>query len=179
MKMADGGFRPAYNGQFAVDTASQIIVGVEVSNTGSDQGHLLPMLDQLRDRYGRLPGAGLVDGGFVNLKAIEQATQLGVAIYAPVAKPKDAERDPYEPLPGDAPAIAAWRRRMGTVEGKEIYKQRAATVECVNALARNRGLRQFLVRGKEKVRAVLLWFAIVHNMLRSWSLRAALNGATA
>jgi hypothetical protein len=62
---------------------------------------------------------------------------------------------------------------MGTAEAKEIYKDRAATVECVNALARNRGLQRLLVRGLEKVRSVLLWFAITHNMMRTLSLRAA------
>ena len=59
---------------------------------------------------------------------------------------------------------------MGTPEAKEIYKQRASTVECVNAQARNRGLQRLLVRGKKKVRAVLLWFAIAHNLMRSLSL---------
>jgi transposase len=179
MKMADGGFRPAYNGQFAVDTGSQIIVGVEVSNLGSDQRQLGPMLDQLQERYGRLPKESLVDGGFVGLPAVEQASQRGVRVYAPVMKPKDEARDPYAPLPSDSDAIAEWRQRMGTSEAKEIYKERAATVECVNAQARNRGLRQFLVRGKEKVRAVLLWYAIAHNVMRCRSLRATLNAATA
>jgi len=59
---------------------------------------------------------------------------------------------------------------MGTSEAKEIYKQRAATAECVNAQARNRGLGQFMVRGVEKVKAVATWFAIVHNMARSFAL---------
>lgn len=179
MKMGDGGFRPAYNGQFAVDTQSQIIVGVGVSNLGSDQGQLCPMLDQLQERYGQQPEETLVDGGFANLEAVEKASARGILIYAPVAKPKDPNRHPHEPLPSDSPAIAEWRRRMGTAAAKAIYKERASTVECVNALARNRGLRQFLVRGKEKVRAVLLWFAIAHNMVRSLSLRAAMNGAIA
>ena len=53
MKMGDGGFRPAYNGQFAVDTETQIVVGVEVSNSGSDQGQLVPMIEQLQQRYER------------------------------------------------------------------------------------------------------------------------------
>ena len=34
MKMADGGFRPAYNVQFSTDTALRIIVGMEVSTSG-------------------------------------------------------------------------------------------------------------------------------------------------
>jgi len=37
---------------------------------------------------------------------------------------------------------------MSDEAAKDIYKQRAATVECTNAQARNRGLRQFLVRGE-------------------------------
>ena len=173
------GYRPAYNGQFAVDTESQIIVGVDVSNLGSDQGNLVPMLDQLEKRYGRLPEESLVDGGFTNLKAVEEVSKRGVRLYAPVMKPRDPKRDPYEPLPSDSAEIGEWRRRMGTPEAKEIYKERASTVECVNALARNRGLRQFLVRGQEKARAVLLWFAIAHNVMRMLSLRATLDGAVA
>jgi transposase len=173
MKMGDGGFRPAYNGQFSVDTETQIVVGVEVSNSGSDQGKLVPMTEQLQERYGVTPAESLVDGGFAGLKDIEKASELGTLVYAPVAKPKDKKRDPHEALATDPPAIAEWRRRMGTVEAKETYKHRAATVECVNALARNRGLQRLLLRGLDKIRSVLLWFAITHNMMRSLSLRAA------
>lgn len=170
MKMADGGFRPAYNGQFAVDTETQLVVGVEVSNSGSDQGQLVPMLEQLQQRYGMIPGESLVDGGFAALKDIEKASELGTIVYAPVAKPKDQTRDPYAPLATDSPSIAQWRQRMGTPQAKEIYKQRASTVECVNAQARNRGLQRLLVRGKKKVRAVLLWYALAHNLMRRLSL---------
>jgi transposase len=170
MKMGDGGFRPAYNGQFAVDTETQIVVGVDVSNRGSDQGQLVPMLEQLKKRYDLIPPQSLVDGGFAGLKDIEKASEMGTEVFAPVAKPKDEMRDPYVPLSTDSPAIARWRQRMGTTEAKEIYKQRASTVECVNAQARNRGLQRLLVRGLDKARAVLLWFAIAHNLMRTLSL---------
>lgn len=173
MKMGDGGFRPAYNGQFAVDTETQIVVGVEVSNSGSDQGQLVPMLEQLKERYGVIPAESLVDGGFAGLRDIEKASEIGTTVFAPVAKPKDKSRDPYVALSTDSPAIATWRQRMGTPEAKEIYKERASTVECVNALARNRGLQRLLVRGLEKARAVWLWFAIAHNLMRSLSLAGA------
>ena len=177
MKMGDGGFRPAYNAQFAVDTETQIVVGVEVSNSGSDQGQLVPMIEQLNRRYGKIPSETLVDGGFAGLKDLEKASELGTQIYAPVAKPKDTTRDPYVPLSTDSPRIAQWRQRMGTAEAKEIYKQRAATVECVNAQARNRGLQRLLVRGRDKARAILLWFAIAHNVVRSLSLGAGFAAA--
>jgi IS5 family transposase len=70
--------------------------------------------------------------------------------------------------------VAAWRQRMASAEAQAIYKERAATAECVNALARNRGLRQLLVRGVAKVKAIALWYAIAHNLLRTVSLRAGL-----
>ena len=175
MKMADGGFRPAFNGQLSTDTATQIMVGVEATNVGSDLGELAPMVEQLNGRYGHVPAEMLVDGGFASHEAIDQvsAPAIGCTVYAPVPKPKDPTRERYQARPGDSDAVGAWRERMRTAEAQTIYKERAATAECVNALARNRGLRQFLVRGLPKVKAVLLWFALAHNLMRSVALRAA------
>ncbi len=170
MKMANGGFNPAYNGEFSTDTATQIIIGVDVINKGSDQGQFTPMLDQIKDRTGKYPDEGLVDGGFASKNEIDKATEKHVVVYAPVQKTKDKKRDPYKPMNSDSKAIASWRERMGTEEAKEIYKERAATAECVNAIARNRGLIQFTVRGLKKVKVSLLWFALAHNMMRAASL---------
>ena len=179
MKMADGGFRPAFNGQFATDTAAQVIAGVDATNVGSDLGQLAPMTEQLQAHYGRAPAEMLVDGGFAKHDDIIAVAQpeVGCTVYAPVPAPRDPTRDPYEPCPGDAEAIAQWRQRMGTEAGKAIYKERAATSECVNAIARNRGLHQFLVRGLAKVKAVLLWFALAHNLMRAVALRQAVAQA--
>ena len=174
MKMADGGFRPAHNVQFASDTDSQVITGVDVVNTGSDQGQMSPMVEQHQERYGRAPDEVLVDGGFAKHEDIEKVSlpEGETTVYAPVQKPKKDDRDPHVPRTGDSEVIAEWRRRMGTPEAKTIYKERASTAECVNAIARNRGLRQFLVRGLAKVRAVALWFALAHNLMRAVALRA-------
>lgn len=166
MKMPDGGFRPAYNVQFAVDTAARVIVGVDVVNVGSDREQLPPMTTQVAQRCGRLPDDWLMDGGFVSKKMIEWGTAKGLRMLAPVPKPKKEDRDPHAALPGDAPAVAAWRERMGTAEAKETYKLRAATVELVNAQARSRhGLQQLRVRGRLKALCVALWVAITHNLL--------------
>ena len=156
MKMGDGGFRPAYNGQFAVDTETQIVVGVELSNSGSDQGQLVPMIEQLQKRYGGIPSESLVDGGFAGLKDIEKASELGTQIYAPVAKPKDKTRDPYVPLGDRLPCDRAVAPAHGHAGGQGDLQAAGATVECVNALARNRGLQRLLVRGQHKARAMLL-----------------------
>jgi len=173
MKMADGGYRPAYNIEYGTACRGQAIVGVDVTTQGSDQGQLPPMLDQIENRFGERPKAALVDGGFVNLKDIAdvQGQKKKCTVYAPVAKPKKDGVDRYEPKATDSEDVAEWRKRMGTPEAKEIYKQRAATAECVNAQARNRGLQQLKVRGIEKVKGIATWFAIVHNMARSFALQ--------
>jgi transposase len=166
MKMPDGGFRPAYNFQFAVDTAVRVIVGVDVNNVGSDQGQMLPMVAQVEQRCAALPADWLIDGGFTSKPTIEAGTAKGLRVLAPVQKPKKAGRDPHTPLPRDTPAVAAWRIRMGTKEAKETYKLRAATVEWFNAQARCRhGLQQLRVRGRLKVLCIALWVAITHNVL--------------
>jgi transposase len=169
MKMGDGGFRPAYNVQFATTTVGGVVVGVDVSNRGSDYGELEPMLEQMQSRYEEKPKQVLVDGGFATLEVIERMTEQKITIYSPEktttksasvgeAKPKRRK---------DSPAVAQWRERMGTEAGQQYYKQRASTAEWVNAMARNRGLQQFLVRGLAKVKAVATWFALAHNVHRA------------
>jgi transposase len=172
MKMGDGGYRPAYNVQLATDTQTQIITGVDVSNSGGDQGKLAPMADQHQERYEEKPKEMLVDGGFAKKEDIETLGQEGITVYAPVQASKDPERDPHTPRADDTPKVAEWRQRMATPEAKEIYKERASTAECVNAHARNRGLYQFRVRGLVKVRAVALLYALAHNLMRAATLRA-------
>jgi transposase len=183
MKMADGGFRPAYNVEFATDVASQVIVGVDVVNAGSDGGQMLPMVEQIEARYQQTPEEYLVDGGFATVDDIEAVggPDRGTTIYTPVKdeeKKQKAGVDPFAPRPRDSEPVAAWRARMGTEEAKEIYKDRAATAECVNAQARNRGLQQFRVRGLLKARAVALWYALAHNIMRSVALVRAAAAAT-
>jgi transposase len=168
MKQADGGYRPAYNLQLAADTAHQVIVGVDVSTSGSDMALAPAMVAQVRERLGCLPADWLMDGGFAGQAAIERASALGVRVLAPVQTPKDPARDPHQPLPADTPALAAWRARMGTAEAQATYRLRAATIECVNAQARSQyGLVLLRVRGRAKVRCVALWLALAHN-LRLW-----------
>lgn len=175
MKMGDGGFRPAYNPQLAADADSLVIVGVEVATVGSDQGQMAPMIEQVSARCGEKPEAWLVDGGFVGHAQIEQAAEHTV-VYGPVPAPKDKTVDAHQAKATDSAAVAAWRSRMATDEAKAIYKKRAATAECVNAQARNRGLQQFRVRGLAKVKCVMLIFALAHNLMRMAALAPELLG---
>lgn len=183
MKMADGGFRPAYNTQFATDCESQIVIGVDVVTIGSDMGQLEPMVEQVTARYGHTPEEWLVDGGYVKHEQIDAVADKTM-LYAPVPEPKQPKKndaaseadiepetaaapvDKHKPKSTDSAAVSAWRVRMGGDEAKQIYKDRAATAECVNAQARNRGLVLLPVRGKAKVKCIALWHALAHNLVR-------------
>jgi transposase len=175
MKMPDGGYRPGYNVELATDTTSGLVVGVDVINVGSDSGQLRPMIEQIETRYQRKPQRALADGDFAHLDDIETLhADHQVEVYAPV---RNAERqkaqgnDPYQPKPKDKPGVGLWRTRMGTEEAQTIYRRRAQTAEWTNARVRNWGLRQVLVRGLQKVRAVALLYALAHNLRQTLLLR--------
>jgi len=183
MKMGDGGFRPAFNVQLASTCEEQVIVGMEVVNAGSDMAQLAPMVEQVERRLGQSPHEWLVDGGFPaheQLDAVAGKTE----VYAPVPEPRakkdesanEVKPDKHQPKPGDSAAVAAWRQRMASAEAKELYKQRAATAECVNAQARNRGLWQMPVRGLAKVRSVVGLYVLAHNLMRIVRLAPQLIG---
>jgi len=171
MRMPDGGFRPAFNLQFATDVDSQVIVGVEATNKGSDAGLAVPMVEQIEKRVKSQPKGYLFDGGFATREDITTLTSKGIVVYAPPPSPRKPPTDgTAKPDPHDTPEVVQWRERMRTEEAKTIYKERAATAECVNALGRARGLTQLAVRGTAKVLSTLLLVAIAHNLMRWLSL---------
>ena len=171
MKMADGGFRPAYNCQIGTVGGGQVVVDVDVDTTGSDRGLLRPMLERLRLRYRHLPRRHLVDGGFHKNDDTEWAAEQGVLIYGPTTQSKH-QTDPYAARPKDGPGVAAWRRRMRSPHGKGVSRRRSMG-ECINARFRQWGLRQFTLRGVHKVKTALLWFALANNILARHRLKAA------
>ena len=168
MKMADGGYRPAFNVQIATDTQSRAIVGIEVINQGVDSGQLEPMRKQVEQRSGWKVNEHLVDGGYLTFDDVDLAAEQDVALYMPPKPPRDPEKfgSEFEPRKGDSDAVKQWRMRMGTEAAKEIYKQRAATSETVNAdLKTHRGLVQLTVRGIAKATCVALWSGLAYNLL--------------
>ena len=171
MKMGDGGWRPAYNVQFATDVESRVIVGVTVTNKGNDQGQIEPMLEEIGRRTEKLPQELLVDGGYTKLDSIEAAAVAGVKVYSPLQQARRSDVDPSKPKKNDGPGVRAWRRRMATERAKQIYKDRAATAETTNADLRTwRGLDRLQVRGSSKVLSVALWSAMALNLLRCFEL---------
>jgi transposase len=169
MKMADGGWRPAYNTQIISAPEQQVIVAVDIDTSGSDRGLAQPGIETAHAE-GYDPANYLVDGGFTKNGAIEWAHGKGIKLWCPVGQTRHGT-DPYAPKKGDGVGVADWRKRMKSEEGKAFYRLRAQH-ECINAHARRMGLRQLTLRGKIKARIHLLWFAVAHNMMRFFALHA-------
>ncbi len=177
MKMADGGFRPAFNGQIATVARGQIVVGCEAGANGSDRGLAPAMIAAVAGRHGRWPERWLHDGGFTKHDDTDWAAAHGVAIHGPAPKSKH-KTEPYAARPDDSEAVAAWRARMASEAGKKVYRRRAMH-ECVNARFRQWGLVRFTVRGLQKVRTVLHWFALANNILQGHRLQTEARRALA
>lgn len=166
MKRGDGSIGPAYNLQFAADVESRAIVGVSVTTEGDDRPQSEPMREQIAARTGRRVREHLYDGGYVKKNLIEAASheEEPVRIYAPLPTGKDGQ--PCREGRRDKPAVRAWRERMSSERGKEVFKQRASTSETINAdLATHRALKSLNVRGPTKALCVGLWSALAYNLL--------------
>lgn len=173
MKMGDGGFRPAYNVQLSTDTESRVIVGVDLTENGTDYAQCAPMIEQIEERTGSKPAEVLTDGGYISKESVDEIAEASVTLYGPLPERKTSP-DPLVVKPTDSPAMRALKERMASEQGKETYKERAATAETVNAdLKIWRSLDRFVVRGKKKVTCVVLWNVLAYNLLRYLALAPA------
>jgi transposase len=169
MKMADGGFRPGFNVQYAVAGSEmggpRTIVGVNVTNVGSDMGSMAPMVEQIEERTGQRPSVLLADGGHAKAEDIAETRRMGVDVIVPPAETaKTIEKLKAE---GADPEVVAWRERMETDEAKKLYRARAGLAELANAHQKiHHGIAQVLVRGAAKVTCVILLNAIGSNILQ-------------
>lgn len=170
MKMADGGFRPAYNVHFATDVDSRVIVGVDVTQVSDDHSAFVPMVAQVYARTGQRPAAWLADAGVSSKASLTTVSAHGIRVYAPVPTRRGVA-DSTAPCRGDSAAVQAWRQYMATPDAKTLYKQRGAVAEWVNADARrHRTLTQLSVRGRPKIHTWVLWVALAHNLMRAMHL---------
>jgi len=167
MKMPDGGYRPGYNIQMATAGSPlggpRTVVGVLVTNVGSDMGSISPMLDQIRCRTGELPHVLMADANHAKHDCIRACAKRGVVALISVP----ARSQKTGPGADQDEAIVAWRARMQTEEAKTTYRARASLCELSNAhLKHHHGVVQILVRGVAKVTCVALLAAIAANLLQ-------------
>ncbi|QDV22745.1 hypothetical protein Q31a_62440 [Aureliella helgolandensis] len=175
MKMANGGFDPAFNVQFATDADSRVIVAVDVINSGTDSGQMAPMHEKVCSTYDKTPKTQLVDSAYATKGDVKTVESKGTEVVSTIPRGSVLEskgKDPHAQQPGESDEYTAFRARMAKEEYKELYKTRPSVAEFPNADCRNRNLRQFKVRGLVKVKAVALWHAVAFNFTRMVNLGA-------
>lgn len=174
MKMANGGYDPAYSVQFATDADARIIVGVDVTNEGTDGCEMPPMHEKVQSDYGKTPDKILVDSAYAAAKeSVTTVEAAGTKVVSTVPRSEQLEKhgkDPHARQKGDSDEYANFRERMAEEGYKDLYKTRPSVAEFPNADCRNRNLRQFPVRGLAKVKAVALWHALAFNFMRMLNL---------
>jgi transposase len=170
MKMGNGGFRPGYNVQYAVAGSElggpRTIVGVNVTNVGSDMGSMAPMVEQIEERTGERPAVLLADGGHAKAEDVAATRRMGVDVIVP---PAETAKSIEKLKAGGADSeVIAWRERMESDEAKQLYRGRAGLAELTNAHQKtHHGITQVLVRGAAKVSCVILLNAICFNLLQN------------
>ena len=173
MKMANGGYDPAFNVQFVSDGDARMIVGVDVTNEGTDGSQMAPMVDQLESNYGKRPDRILVDSAFATQAAVTDVESKATKVVGGIPRAGQLEKngkDPYSPQRRDSEEYKQFRARMAEPSYQEVYKLRPSIAEFPNAVCRNNGLRQFRVRGLAKVKAVAIWHALAFNFRRMLNL---------
>lgn len=180
--MIDGAtksFLQAYNAQAAVDSQAQIIVAAEITQEANDKQQLLPMLQQVEQNVGRLPEKATADAGYFGEAAVTEASAKNVevlvapdrqkhgvaAVGEAAAEPADTRAEEAARKPGGV--AEAMRAKLCSPEGRAVYKMRKAVVEPVfGQIKERRGLRGFLLRGLEKVKAEWKLICLTHNLLK-------------
>src|ERR1700680_4749274 len=174
MKGADG-FVQGYNAQASVEPEMLLIVGQSVTEAANDKQQLEPMVEAIEQQSGQRAEAIVADSGYCseeNLAYLESAEQPNRKIEGFIAagKQKKVEhRMPCKrgPLPKGATRVDRMKRKLQTKVGKAVYAARKCVVEPVfGQIKQARGFRQFLLRGKEKVKGEWALLCLTHNLLR-------------
>jgi transposase len=177
MKGADG-IVQGYNAQAAVEPTLLLIVGQSVTEAANDKKQLMPMVELIEQQSGQRPEVILADNGYCseeNLEHLESAEQPERRIEGFIAtgKQKHSEhRLPAKrgPLPQGATKVDRMKRKLQTKVGKAVYAARKCVVEPVfGQIKQARGFRQFLLRGKAKVKGEWALLCLTHNVLRLYA----------
>lgn len=173
MKMGDGGYRLAYNVQFATALDSRVIYGVSVGHT-LDPKTAPILMTQVQERLKKLNlrsiSNWIADAAYSSINDIETVFLLfpECRYFAP-ASPRTGI-DPKKIKKTDSEAVKKWRSMIGDAEVEELYKKRCSTAEFTNAQIKNNMPNGFCVRGQRKAKASAILHAIAQNMSRYWDM---------
>ena len=173
MRQRGDKFVLGYSAEITVSD-DHLIVAQRVTQNVTDNGSLVPMIDQTEERCGAPPGAALADSGFFSIDNLNQMEQRNIDAYVP-----DSNMARALNLGGrcrtraKAPAHRRMRAKLRSPAGQAAYARRKAVVEPVfGVLKQQRGMRQFRTRGWQNVSNEFTLATLAFNITRLKSLMA-------
>ena len=162
MPTASGGFEQCYNAQAAVDEGSELIVGADLTNSGSECAMLVPMLDQVECNTGAAVQMLLADTNYASEAGFKALEDRGTA--ACVALGREAKQ---RAIKGDLPATRRMARWLRTAQGRAHYRRRKTIPEPVFGWIKQvLGFRSFSLRGMSAVSAEWRLMCTAMNLKR-------------
>ena len=169
-----GSFVQGYNAQVAVEEEAQVIVAAEVTPDANDKHPWAGMLEQGKQNVGSKPQAASADNGDWDPKQVSDPRVQGIALHVAVGKQKHGEASASaqnDPDPVEAAETVSlleqMKQKLKTEAGRDRYRMRKAIVEPVfGQIKEQRGMRRFLLRGLQNVRAEWKLICLTHNLLK-------------
>jgi transposase len=165
LKTRDG-FIQGYNGQAAVDGAHQIIVAQTLTDSSSDQAQLAPLLDGIRANLGRNPDEVSADAGYCSDANLRTLGRRRIEGYVATGRQKHGTASATaKKAPDPNSLIARMTAKLKRAGYRSRYRLRKQIVEPVfGQIKQERGFRQFLLRGIDKVKAEWAIICTAHNL---------------
>ena len=157
------GFDQCFNGQLAVDEASQMIVATGLTNCAADHAELLPLIDQAHATLGAHPPEVLADAGYRGEATFQTLEARGITAYISLGHEARPAKRPN-------PTHVATQRmadRLKSDGGRARYRRRKAIIEPVIGWIKEvLGFRRFSVRGAAKARGEWNLVCLAVNLKR-------------
>jgi transposase len=165
------GWALGYTADLAVSD-DHLIVATRVTQNATDNGSLVPMVEEVERQCRARPEKVTGDSGFFSGLALQQMKQRGIDLYVPDNNLKH-EMQTGERAAGIGksrirdPEHLRMREKLRSPAGRGIYRRRQAVVEPVfGTLKEQRGMRKFRRRGLAAVNTEWMLAAIAYNLTR-------------
>ena len=133
------------------------------------------MIDRVVENCGAAPTCTSADNGYLSESNVARAEARCIDIYIAPGRIKHGNAGTAA-LEIDASSVkASMKAKLATAQGSAVYSRRKVIVEPVFGQMKNRGFRQFLLRGLAKIRGEFSLIALSHNLLKLFMAMAQLR----
>jgi IS5 family transposase len=156
-----------------------VIVAQQVGQASTDNGLLVPLVEQVGSPGGKRPGQVSADSGFFSNENLQAMEDRGIDAYVPdYNMARVLNRGGRLKQRACHPAHQRMRRKLRSAEGRRRYQKRKELAEPIfGVLKEQRGMRRFRMRGLAKVAIEFTLAATALNLTRIWRLAPHLRDA--